>query len=294
MKQLFKRSERKVKANKVEAECYIANIERYLRYKKRYSEKTIFNIIPRIRRIVKVYNVTVPTDQDAIKIEEEQRRLGNSNKTICHFVDALRIMAEYNNVKLDIKKPRLTRKEIDCLNIQECKAMLDATRNKRDKALLAVLLLGALRNTEARFMLCSSVDLKNRILYVRDVGQGIKNRQERKVIMSQECANMVKNWMDERPVVENEFLFVTIYGNQLSIEDVNRIVKRTASRADINKHVTAHRCRHSCASNMLKSGISVSEVALQLGHKSITTTTDVYLHGDYDSLKDQIDKKFIL
>lgn len=301
MQRLFNTQDIKVKVEEkapisvLNADVCIEEIERFLRYQKRYSEKSICNIMPRIRRIVKVYNVIIPSDNDAIRVEEEQRKLGNSNKTICHFIDAIRIMAEYHKVKLTVKKPRLTRKEIDFLNVTECRAILNAARNSRDEALLAVLLFCGLRNTETRFLTCSSVNTKTHTITVRDIGQGIKSRQERTVIMSIECTSLVKDWMDARPAVQgNDFLFITVYGKQLSIEDVNRIVKRTAKCAGIKKTITAHGCRHSCASNMLKSGISVSEVALQLGHKSITTTTNVYLHGDYESLRTQIDKKFIL
>jgi integrase len=287
--------EEKASISVLNADVCIEELERFLRYQKRYSEKSITNIMPRIRRIVKVYNVIIPNDDDAIRVEEEQRKLGNSNKTICHFIDALRIMAEYHKVKLTVKKPRLTRKEIDFLTVTECRAVLNAARNIRDKALLAILLFCGLRNTEARFITCSSVNLKNHTITVKDIGQGIKSRQERTTVMSPECTAIVKDWMDVRPTVPgNEFLFITVYGKQLSIETVNRIVKRTAMYAGIGKKITAHGCRHTCASNMLKSGISVSEVALQLGHRSVTTTTSVYLHGDLESLRQQIDRKFIL
>lgn len=277
----------------IRQEKFLSDFERFLKYQKRYSDGNISTTMYRVKRIVKHYNIIKPTVEDAIKIEEAQRELGNGNKTIIHFLEALTLMAEFNGDKLKLKRPKLIVREPDYLKADELRALLDAATNKRDKALIAVLCC-SLRNKEVRSLYCEDVDLKNRFLWIRDRGQGIKNRHERKAIMSVECAKILKDWLDVRPIVMgNNFLFITAYGKPFSVERINRIVKSTARQAGLKKNVYAHLLRHSIASTMLKSGIPLTEVALQLGHKSPMTTVQIYLHGNYDDLKSSIDKTLI-
>ena len=47
------------------------------------------------------------------------------------------------------------------------------------------------------------------------------------------------------------------------------------------KHIRLHDLRHSCASNMLASGVQMKEIQEWLGHSNFSTTTDVYSHLDF-------------
>ncbi|MCM1009129.1 MAG: site-specific integrase [Muribaculaceae bacterium] len=49
------------------------------------------------------------------------------------------------------------------------------------------------------------------------------------------------------------------------------------------KHIRLHDLRHSCASNMLASGVSMKEIQEWLGHSNFSTTADVYSHLDFSA-----------
>lgn len=49
------------------------------------------------------------------------------------------------------------------------------------------------------------------------------------------------------------------------------------------KHIRLHDLRHSCASNMLASGVQMKEIQEWLGHSNFSTTADVYSHLDFSS-----------
>jgi integrase/recombinase XerD len=218
--------------------------------------------------------------------------MGNNNRTIIHFLQALESIAEYQGIDLKIKRPKLTVKVPDYLNAVECRALLDAANNRRDKALIAVLLYCGLRNKEICSLDLEDIEIKNRILWIRDRGQGIKNRHERKAILSKEAVKLLNDWLMIRPRIEdNNALFVTLYGDRFRTERLDRSIRDTAKRAGINKRVYPHLLRHSCATNMIKSGIPITEVMLQLGHRSLSSTM-IYLHGNIDDLKNNVDKKF--
>lgn len=83
------------------------------------------------------------------------------------------------------------------------------------------------------------------------------------------------------------------YGQQLSRNAVEELVKKYARRVGIKKKVTPHTLRHSFATTLLKKGADIRSVQTLLGHSSITTTQiythvdDRFLKGVHDLLDDQ-------
>ena len=82
---------------------------------------------------------------------------------------------------------------------------------------------------------------------------------------------------------QSEFLFISLatnsYGNKLSRNTVESLVKKYELEAWIDKKVTPHTLRHSFATSLLKKGADIRSVQQLLGHSSITTT-QIYTHID--------------
>lgn len=59
----------------------------------------------------------------------------------------------------------------------------------------------------------------------------------------------------------------------LSVEtNTNRLLRRWSKQVGVDKYITFHVARHTCATMMLNNGVPIEVVSNQLGHRSIATT----------------------
>lgn len=85
----------------------------------------------------------------------------------------------------------------------------------------------------------------------------------------------VGTWARDWP--HDDFVFTTTIGTPLDLMRVTRLITRLAADAGLG-HWSPHDLRHSAASLLMASGVSLKEVSDTLGHSSIRVTADVYGH----------------
>jgi integrase len=94
-------------------------------------------------------------------------------------------------------------------------------------------------------------------------------------------------------IEENKAFYGNVYDKRyldyVCVEEDGKIVypdHLTKKFADLVKenglrHIRLHDLRHSCASNMLASGVPLKEIQEWLGHSDFSTTANVYSHLDF-------------
>jgi integrase/recombinase XerC len=112
-----------------------------------------------------------------------------------------------------------------------------------------------------------------------------KGRKYRAVPLTHATEAVLKVWMAERAGRRDEPLFPTRTGRRLSVDAVERLLRKYAATASTRcpsirpDRLHPHILRHSCAMSLLQAGVDTAVIALWLGHADIRST-NVYLHAD--------------
>ncbi len=138
------------------------------------------------------------------------------------------------------------------------------TIGPRAAALVAVMLFGGLRATEARTLQRIAVEGA----WLRFAGKG---GVQRMVPLHPTAAVALQRWMVHSPSPVWVFPSPTYPCDPLSYETVRQLMHDLGDLAGVDG-MTAHRCRHSFATGLLEGGADLATVQLALGHASPNTT----------------------
>ncbi len=148
------------------------------------------------------------------------------------------------------------------------------TLGLRDRAILETFYSTGLRRAELAGLDLYDVDQANELVRVRQ-GKGGKDRYV--PIGSWALAALRRYLHEARPGLvatpKEPALFVTaVFGRRLHVKTLNLIVRQRGEAAGIQRRVTPHVLRHTCATHLLQGGADLRHVQAILGHASIATT----------------------
>jgi integrase/recombinase XerD len=192
-----------------------------------------------------------------------------------------------------IEAPRLQRKLPDTLNILEIDALIGAIDLSkpdgfRNKTMLELLYGCGLRVTELTTLKISNLYLEDD--FIKIFGKGSK---ERLVPIGEQAKKLLNIWLKEVRVHleikkgQEDFVFLSKRGAQLSRVMVFMIIKGLAEKIGLKKSISPHTFRHSFATHLIEGGADLRAIQEMLGHESITTT-EIYTHLDRDYLRETI------
>ena len=118
------------------------------------------------------------------------------------------------------------------------------------------------------------------------IGKGDK---QRKVILNKACMDIYKEYLEKRLLADTdcEYLFLNPSKQKLTVRSIERIMDKITEDAKINKHITPHKLRHTCATLLHKGGADEFTIQKILGHESIATT-QIYTHADMDDVREAV------
>ncbi len=137
----------------------------------------------------------------------------------------------------------------------------------RDRAILEVLYATGIRNLELRRLQLRDLDLALEELTV--LGKGAKPRR---VPLGEEAVGWLRAYLAVRGESPLPWVFLSRRSRPLHSSTLGTLVQQAADRAGLNRRVTPHLMRHSCATHMLRNGAGLRHLQKLLGHESLSTT----------------------
>jgi integrase len=165
-------------------------------------------------------------------------------------------------------------------------------------------LLSGCRPGEARALKCRDIDIEHKLITISATFSDTVYRQKRKgqgakkaiIPIHAEIFEFIKYRVENN--LPEAFVFVSDTGSHYSESKLHRMWGVVREKAGLDKSIRLYDAsRHSFASQLINSGVSVYSVSHLLGHSNIKTT-EKYLHSDLEKLKVDIsnislDKKVI-
>jgi integrase/recombinase XerD len=175
---------------------------------------------------------------------------------------------------LNFPKPKYPPRRV--LSREEIKALYEACQTMRERALLALFYGCGLRRSEAEKLNIDDVNFKNQLLYVR-MGKG---KRRRVVPMTEQVKRDLENYYkNERIIYTKELtadnqkaLMLNNHGNRMLGNGYWNKFKCLTQKAGLPKEISLHHLRHSIATHLLESGLSIEQVRDFLGHRHLEST----------------------
>lgn len=152
----------------------------------------------------------------------------------------------------------------------------------RDRAIVLLLVRLGLRAGEVAGLRLDDLDWRRGEIIIRG-----KGRRDERLPLPVDVGEAVVGYLRrDRPAMTTRAVFIQARAprSPMTAESVKAVVRLAASRAGLTG-ISAHRLRHTAATQILRAGAPLAEVGQVLRHRS-TATTAIYAKVDRDRLRD--------
>ncbi len=169
--------------------------------------------------------------------------------------------------EVDIPKKEL-RQQV-WLHADEYSEMIKQAAGKpRDYCILQAFLQTGVRISELCELRLTDLDLATKTLHVRQ-GKGLVARA---IPLEKKLLTALKTWLELRPDVEDDHLFLNRYGAPIGVRGVRKLITGYRLAAGITKQATPHSFRRTFADHKARGGVPLPDLMDWMGHKKLATT----------------------
>lgn len=223
-------------------------------------------------------SVNVLSKADRLHAQAYVDMMKNEHKspsTVCTHAHAIMRYFKWKGKVVELECPSITFGDPEYLSLADVKRLIAACRTPLERAIVIVLFDTAIRINELLTLESEDID--------RDMGMITVTRKGGKrdaVNISERAMGALDEWISARKSKTTH-----VFDN-MRYWDAWNMVKQIGIRAGLKVH--PHMLRHSRAIHMLMNGAKLHDVQQALGHRSITTTADIYGRFKAIDLKDRI------
>ncbi len=264
----------------------IAEFIRWLK-SKRYSESTIKTYSEAIKTFLLYYSnkaISDITNNDLIKFNNDyilKKNLSSSYQNqIVNGVKLFFQTIEQSKLKVDlVHRPKREKLLPNVLSKEEVKEILGVTQNMKHRTMLSLIYACGLRCGELLALKPMHIDSHRKLLIIKQA----KGKKDRIAPLSIKSIQMLREYYTAyKP---KEYLFEGQHAGQpYDNRSLQKVLKQSLLKAQINKPVTLHWLRHSYATHLLEAGTNLRYIQEILGHSS-PKTTQIYTHVSSEGLQ---------
>jgi integrase/recombinase XerD len=213
--------------------------------------------------------------------------VGRKLATLSAFIDFLIIM-EILDAKQDERKkwpklldtPQRLPVVLDTKEIELILSQPDTSTilGRRDLAILTLIYSTGIRVSEVCSLKLQDINYTDKRIHISG-----KGGRDRFVPLDPLAEEALREYLNSR-ASQISALFISKKGGTLTPRALQFMVKKYAAAANIDKNITPHKLRHTCATHLLQEGAHLVSIQKLLGHKSLMTT-QIYLHITITDLK---------
>lgn len=216
------------------------------------------------------------------KTGEQKKRISDSYKTVTwsslnSFFEFLVPEHLKSNPVSNTCRPKMKDEpDVTFLTKEEVGKVLSNVHTKANERMvnrdLCILKLGfatGLRVSAIAHIDIADVDFNNNRIRVIEKGD-----REYYVLIGENLKNQISDWINDRNKyfknVKTDALFVSQESSRISTRTINELIKKYTDVVD--KRVTPHVMRHTCATNLYEATGDIYLTSKQLHHKNVSTT----------------------
>jgi integrase/recombinase XerD len=225
----------------------------------------------------------------------DERRMGRGAfKPFLHGIAPSRPRGRVGRLRQERRVPAT-------LSVEQVGAILAAQTRLRDRFLFALLAGTGMRIGQALGLRHSDVVSHERRIAIvprEDNANGARGKRGRGwVPITGELVRLHSDYMHrEYGDLDSDYVFVNLWGGRvghaMSYPAVDEVVRRTRRR--VGFHFTPHQLRHTYATVARRGGVPVEIVSKLLCHRSVQTTSDIYLHASPEDLRAELERAGVL
>lgn len=274
-----------------------------------YADSTVYGSVQKVRDFMlwlrksgiedlgDVDGKTVRLYYEHLQRRKSKRNTGSlSENYINGNINALKRFSRYweetgrGTIEVDLQIKPVRSIEKDILTRKQVRAMYESCSGdgdqysqllgSRDRAILSVFYGCGLRRSEGLALNVTDILIKEKLVFVR---KG-KNYRQRYVPMTEQVKDDLANYIHisrkkllSYSGAKQEALFISRQAKRISGNQLIGRIQYLAVIAGIESRPGVHTLRHSIATHLLQSGMSLEEVSQFLGHASLEST-QIYTH----------------
>ena len=241
------------------------------------------------------------SNSDIVAYLMELKKQGRTRSTVNRRLTSIRTYYKFllkegkvkDNPAEDIKSPRIEKKDIEFLSIDEVNRLMtlpdESIKGIRDRAILELMYATGIRASELIDMKLD--DLNMRMGFVKCTGEHSKARI---IPIGRPARHALEDYVyDARPVLlkksTSEKLFVNYAGESMTRQGLWKILKEYGEEAGLKIRLTPQVLRNSFAVHMLQNGADIKSIQELMGHEDIAAT-QAYLAVTKNRIKDVYDR----